>query len=433
MKIADKEFVGPFSLNEKNLPEVGAIYLISNDEGPLYIGITNNLRERLRQHRARLTFQDYEKGSLLHYWPFNENQIFEARTLETFLISSLRPTLNKISDSQATGIRFEALVRRILVANEFTVQQLSARTFDFIAQLGNEEWAVEVKYYRTARAQISLIEAAAAQLVSRAINASAWKGMLVVSCSIPPGAREELERLYSVLFVDRADLVIWASKVPELLDELSALLDSDSSAESPSHGRPPSAIASSRRLPTSSPPKSTEGTDLCNELHSMKPGLKNWSAYEKLCDRILRYLFPNDLYGWHKQARTEDGFSRFDYVCRIQSATEFWRLLIDHLNSRYVIFEFKNYKGKIKQGQVLTTEKYLLEKGLRRAAILITRNGADKGAYAMIQGAMREHGKLMLVVDDEKVCKMLHMKENGEDPTDLLFDEVDDFLIKLPR
>lgn len=51
----------------------------------------------------------------------------------------------------------------------------------------------------------------------------------------------------------------------------------------------------------------------------------------------------------------------------------------------------------------------------------------------MMQGAMREHGKLMLIIDDEKVCKMLQMKERGEDPSDLLFEAADDFLLALPR
>ncbi|KZX67390.1 hypothetical protein A3724_11155 [Alcanivorax sp. HI0033] len=85
--------------------------------------------------------------------------------------------------------------------------------------------------------------------------------------------------------------------------------------------------------------------------------------------------------------------------------TEFWSFLVEHLNSRYIIFEFKNYVGKIKQGQVLTTEKYLLERGLRKVAIILTRAGADKNALKMMQGAMREHGKLMLAVDDNFFAK----------------------------
>jgi hypothetical protein len=176
-----------------------------------------------------------------------------------------------------------------------------------------------------------------------------------------------------------------------------------------------------------------KGSTFCKELRSLKRGRATWAAYEKLCDRILRYLFQNDLHGWHKQVTTEDGVSRFDCVCRIKSNVEFWRFLVEHLDSRYVLFEFKNYIGEIKQGQVLTTEKYLLEPSLRRAAILMTRAGADKSAKAVIQGAMREQRKLVLVIDDDQVCEMLHMKENGEEPADLLFDVADQFLLSLPR
>jgi hypothetical protein len=172
---------------------------------------------------------------------------------------------------------------------------------------------------------------------------------------------------------------------------------------------------------------------LCQELRSIRKGKEEWARYERICERILKYLFPNDLYGWHSQKRTDDGLNRFDFICRLRPTTEFWKFAIDHLNSRYVLFEFKNYTGKIKQGQILTTEKYLLERGLRRVAIILTRVGADPGAVASIQGAMREHGKLMLVVGDEDICSMLHMKERGEDPTDRLFDMADNFLLSLPR
>lgn len=51
----------------------------------------------------------------------------------------------------------------------------------------------------------------------------------------------------------------------------------------------------------------------------------------------------------------------------------------------------------------------------------------------MMQGAMREHGKLMLVIDDDILCRMLHMKERGDNPTDFLFQLAGDFLLSLPR
>ena len=125
-------------------------------------------------------------------------------------------------------------------------------------------------------------------------------------------------------------------------------------------------------------------TRLCDELRNVKRGRDAWAQYERVCEKILKYLFPNDLHGWHKQKRTDDGLSRYDFICRVRPTTEFWKFAIDHLNSRYVLFEFKNYTGKIKQGQILTTEKYLLERGLRRMGIILTRVGADDNAVQTV-------------------------------------------------
>lgn len=74
-----------------------------------------------------------------------------------------------------------------------------------------------------------------------------------------------------------------------------------------------------------------------------------------------------------------------------------------------------------------------LERALRRVAIVFTRKGPDDHAVAMTQGAMREFGKLMLIIDDDTLCKMLHMKEKGDNPSDFLFELADDFLLSLPR
>lgn len=334
------------------------------------------------------------------------------------------------------AFQFEKLVWRILEANGFKIDVAAIDKhdagFDFTATVDNEIWAIEVKFYRTARAQFSLLESAASRLASRGVIAGAWKGMLVVSCHLPAALRAILNEKFSVTFVDRTDLLNLAAKNPSLIDELNSLLESSPATVQEQYGATEPNIIG-KRLPEKSLPEDTKGTELCRELKSIKRGKSTWSAYEELCDRILKYLFPNDLHGWHRQKRTDDGLNRFDYICRIKPTTEFWNFVLNQLDSRYVLFEFKNYSGKIKQGQILTTEKYLLERGLRRVAIIISRAGADIGAIKMTQGAMREHGKLMLVIDENQVCDMLHMKERGEDPTDRLFELADNFLVTLPR
>lgn len=336
--------------------------------------------------------------------------------------------------------RFEDLVARLMMANDFLVKKIDARTpvnrpYDFAATLAQTNYLVEVKHYRTARAQISLIESAAARLQSALIEYHGRRGMLVVACNLPSEMRVALEAKFGLVFVDRLDLFSWAVRAPDLADELNSMLEDRHLPSEPSKLRAPQEIAVVDG-PPSLPPATTpdsRGTDLCQELRNLGRGRAHWPAYESLCDKILRYLFPNDLHGWHTQKRTDDGLNRFDYVCRIIPTTDFWSFLIDHLDSRYALFEFKNYSGKIKQGQILTTEKYLLEKGLRRVAIILSRKGGDDSAIKMAQGAMRESGKLMLILDDDRVCEMLHMKERGEDPTDLLFDLADAFLLSLPR
>lgn len=342
-----------------------------------------------------------------------------------------------MKEPAATWRQFEDLVRRILQANNFDVHLHSPRGdmgFDFIARLPNETWAIEVKYYRTSRAQPTLIAAAATRVANNGLIANATRGMLVVSCFLDSELRISLEQKFSINFVDQVDLRNWCAAHPDLMEELDALLESNPNeplTTDPTRLRPESR---SKRITDALPRKiDTRGTELCTELKGIKKGRSTWAQYERTCEEILKYLFPNDLHGWHSQKRTDDGLNRYDYVCRVRPTTEFWKFVIDHLDSRYILFEFKNYSGTIKQGQILTTEKYLLERGLRRVAIIMTRVGADANAVAMTQGAMREHGKLMLIVDDQKVCEMLHMKERGEDPTDCLFELADNFLLKLPR
>ena len=325
-----------------------------------------------------------------------------------------------MNKSVETWRLFENLVSRILKANSFhvTTQNLRGdRGFDLLADFGNESWAIEVKYYRTARAQPSLIEAAAVRVASNGIAVKAQKGMLVVSCFLPAELREALEQKFSITFVDQVDLRNWCASRPDLVEELDALLEANLSAPQLTHPTRDEPTRRSKPLRDVLPKQhDTRGTELCQELKRINKGKASWTQYEKVCEKILKYLFRNDLHGWHSQKRTDDGLNRYDYVCRVRPTTEFWKFIIDHLDSRYVLFEFKNYSGKIKQGQILTTEKYLLERGLRRVAIIMTRVGAEPHAIAMTQGAMREQGKLMLVVNDEKVCEMLHMKERGEDP-----------------
>lgn len=51
----------------------------------------------------------------------------------------------------------------------------------------------------------------------------------------------------------------------------------------------------------------------------------------------------------------------------------------------------------------------------------------------MADGALREHGKLLLFLCDTDLCKMLEMTDFGEDASDYLFELTDKCLMSIGR
>ena len=106
----------------------------------------------------------------------------------------------------------------------------------------------------------------------------------------------------------------------------------------------------------------------------------------------------------------------------------FWRHRFLHDLAR------KNYKEKITQREIYTTEKYLYKKALRSVAIIVSREGASRNALLAAKGCLRENGKLILCLSDKDLNELIHIKEKGEQPTAEFFEAMlDDILIHLEK
>lgn len=320
----------------------------------------------------------------------------------------------------------------------FTVRAINAKGkgFDFALTLNEvAQFAVDVKFYRSKYTKSSLIKTAAIKLLDEAIFSNIPKAILVLSCSVPAQLRMELEHDYQISIVDRIDLLIMTSSLPELNDQIRALLDGEATIGDENSSSVIDRIKDSNKEINNArrPQIKAIGRALGDELKALPQGKKYWRQYEIKCEEILKFLFDGDLSGWHSQKSAVDGHSRYDLICRARPQSDFWTFIIQDLCSRYVLFEFKNYSKYITQGQILTTEKYLLKQALRSVAFVISRKGANKSADLAVQGAMREHGKLLCNLKDEDLLRMLEMKDSGDDPADYLFDMVDNFLMSLPR
>lgn len=134
-----------------------------------------------------------------------------------------------------------------------------------------------------------------------------------------------------------------------------------------------------------------------------------------------------------------------DFECNVQGKDicfelkngvnqDFFDTIKNYFNTKYIVFEFKNYEKEISQKEIYTTEKYLYEKALRRVAIIISRKGASKNALSAARGCLRENGKLIMCLSDQDLIELINIKEKEEQPTAEFFEVMlDDLLIQLEK
>lgn len=170
-------------------------------------------------------------------------------------------------------------------------------------------------------------------------------------------------------------------------------------------------------------------------LQKCKPGKENQSdkEYERICTDIIKFLFETEFYKVSEQHKTEDEMFRMDLLCSLKGTTEFWRFLISFYHTRFVVFEYKNYREPISQNLIYITEKYLFPVALRNVAFIISRKGFDLNSQKAALGCLRESGKLIISIDEEDLIKMVSLKEKGEEPSDYLLDKVEDLLMLVSK
>lgn len=325
------------------------------------------------------------------------------------------------------GFMFQKLVTELLVCighinvqNEFLISESNRVSVDIIfGELNNPEHplsVVEIKAYRpSSMPSPSVINGALNQLQSHMKLAEANKGILIIATILDSrfilGFNDDIELWDLRVILDKA------KPFPELFNKFIDLLELD----------PKDKVIIKQK-------KDSTGRELIEELEEIPKGREGAYRFETCCINILKYLFQDYLIGWKEQSLTIDGLHRRDLVCRVKdSHTEVWQFISHTLRSRYVIFEFKNYSEKITQREIFTTERYLFPMALRNCAFIISREGASDSAQNVIDGAMREHGKLIISLSEIDVIQLIQGKENGDDPNVYLFEKIDDFLIGLGR
>lgn len=336
--------------------------------------------------------------------------------------------------------QFEDLVARIFEAQRLTVDRAPAgadRGVDLIIGGDDSQAAVEIKLWRSSGISTSEILLMCQQVDLVRSQLQIPFGIVAISAVLNPGRKSEANAAFPKIRVyDLNTLSFLAAANEPLATEFSAFVNEALafSREINLSPEPPPEGGIQQARPIVPPPlEIPHGGQLCQALRDVPPGRKNARRFEQACVAALRHVFENDLTGWQEQHRTESGISVYDTVCRVVPRHDLWTMIVDQFNSRYVIFEFKNYGARIKQGQIYTTEKYLYRPALRAVALIISRKGADKHAIAASNGALREHGKLIINLTIDDICDMLHEKDQRNDPNSILMSKLDEMLMRIER
>jgi len=304
---------------------------------------------------------------------------------------------------------------------------------DIIFGLQGSLTMIETKFYRrSSPPPSSLFKRAIEHTYDRGGRIGAAKMILAISCPMNERFQNVADAFPAVEVWDETKLFEMAAPFPEIVTLFEEIfeVDTSKSVETLSLSSAVHSI-SGGDAPPSEPKK---GRALAEALAAIVRGRDMAADFENACINALKYLFDKDLHGWHEQSRTVDTLHRRDLVCRILAqAAEVWCLMLEDLGSRYVVFEFKNYSNPITQNEIVTTERYLYPSALRKVAIVISHEDCADSAKAVIAGAMREYGKLIIPLSVPEIVNLLNGKDEGSDPNTYLFERVDQFLLGLGR
>lgn len=354
------------------------------------------------------------------------------------------------------GMMFKKLVSDIFSAEGWNIETDALNInkkpeWDFIASTDTNYYYIEVKTYRRKFMEIGLLKQMARRLSLRNTYHPMALKVLIISNLIRWDRVENLDLDGRVIILDLANLLYLAGNHEKLKERLLSMIDytiDDVVPQAPvfhSTGKAEDEKKGQGDIGKTEDQSDIKEAEAVNETIRRIDGyiseIKNWDVsrksgeYEKLCAKILKELFMDDLSIWKEQKKSNADLYRFDLICKIKDdkVSPFWKFLEDFFNTKYIIFEFKNYKDAITQKEIYTTEKYLYAKALRSVAIVLSCNGADKNADRAIKGVLRESGKLIISVSNQDVIRMLEAKRNGEEPSDYLYAMLDNMLMELEK
>lgn len=303
---------------------------------------------------------------------------------------------------------------------------------DIIAYKDDVCYIIDFKAYRSINSNQQIINNAIWQIkhFKHTLSLSATHqcfGMILL-CHVDIETKKALWQNDNIFIWDINNLLYLCKNTATLLSELDRIIPYSLNGITP---EPPINFALGKTEVLKKANEESSGNNLIEELNTCKTGRKSSTKYERICTEIIKYLFETEFSQFSQQHKTNDSMFRMDILCSLKGTTAFWKMLINFYNTKFVVFEFKNYSRKLKQNLIYVTDKYLFKPALRNVAFIISRKGFDNHSGKAAMEILKESGKLIIDLTDDDLIKMILAKMDGNEPSDYLLDKVEKLLMSV--
>lgn len=354
-------------------------------------------------------------------------------------------------DVRAFGPAVEVFSKQLLKEFGYTqIDDLSKAQdhgWDLVVEKDKQKIWVECKTYKSQVVSPSTASSLLNSIVLKRIQQRIPKEeliLLIVLSKIPSFQKDVIYDRYQIVVWDIETLVFYSKSNPTLLKLLSQItyfpIDHIEGKRFDISEPIELSLSSEKEEIVLEAEKEQSATKaLIQSLRDCEAGQDTSSEYEEICEKIIRTLFEANYFNrLTSQHKTNDEHFRMDLIGSLkinqnneESMHPLWKMLVQHYNSHFVVFEFKNYSKEIDQNLIYITEKYLFNAALRNVAIIISRKGFSKSAKFAAEGCLKEHGKLILDITDEDLIKMLKLK--SDKAADHILDKLEDFLMGISK
>jgi len=354
-------------------------------------------------------------------------------------------------DTRAFEIAAEVFSKELL--EEFGYVQIEPKlidqndAWDLVVCKSHQKIWIECKTYKSQVVSHSAANSLLNAIVMRKMKQNIPQQdivLLIVFSNVPTLLKNEIFNRYRIIVWDIENLVFYSKNNQALLKQLTQItyfpidyIEGQPSLEAESirlilDSRENKHIQEAQK-------EADETSELIQALLKCKSGKRHAEEYEEICEKVLRNLFETNYFNkLRNQYKTKDEHFRMDLIGALkinqykeESMHPLWQMLVQHYNSHFVVFEFKNYSKEIDQNLIYITEKYLFDAALRNVAVIISRKGFSKAAKFAAEGCLKEHGKLILDITDDDLIEMLQLK--SDNAADYLLEKTEEFLMGISK